>query len=131
MLPKIRILKLFILSIKICIVVLCNEKCLVVGMIYLIHKYMCEYPYIGFIQWEVKQMKAFGDEYLLWVGEMVEWSRAFNFLRSSRCCPRNCSLHSRRVYHTLKGLFIKFSKFNPSSRIPTARAVPYTARYDI
>ena len=23
--------------------------------------YVCEYPYIGFIPWEVKQMKAFGD----------------------------------------------------------------------
>ena len=59
---------------------------------------MCEYPYIDFIQRQVKQMKAFGD-WTPFIGfdETVKWSKALNFLQSDRSCPRiesaKCSFH--------------------------------------
>ena len=35
---------------------------------------VCEYPYMGFIQWEVKKMKAFSDWRTFFMDdEMVEW----------------------------------------------------------
>ena len=41
---------------------------------------MYPYAYIGFMQWEVKQMEAFGDQTnLYWGNEMVERSNALTF----------------------------------------------------
>ena len=50
--------------------------------------YICMYEYLykGVIQWEVKQMKAFGDwTPFLWGDKMVEWFQALNVLQSDRC----------------------------------------------
>ena len=39
---------------------------------------VCEYPYMGFIQWEVKKMKAFGNLTPFSGGdEMVMWFKVF------------------------------------------------------
>ena len=44
--------------------------------------YVCEYVYISFIQWEVKQVKALGDWTAFLGGdEMVEWFKALNVLQ--------------------------------------------------
>ena len=48
------------------------------------------YAYLGFIQWEVKQMKALGaiKHPIYGCNEMVKWFKALNFLQNNRCCPR-------------------------------------------
>ena len=51
------------------------------------YSWVCKY--IGFIQWEVKQLKAFSDwTVFFWGDEKVEWFKTLNFLQSERCCPR-------------------------------------------
>ena len=48
---------------------------------------VCEYPYIGYIQWEVKQMKALDDWEPLFLFEMVEWSEEANRIRKMFISP--------------------------------------------
>ena len=71
-------------------------------------------PPVHRIHREVKQMKAFRDwtPSLGVVGEMVEWSKALNFQRSHRCCPR---IESAKCLSIIKGhkvfWFIQMSQF--------------------
>ena len=72
-----------------------------------LYMYVLEYPVFGFIQWEVKQIKSFGD----WTPFFCVWLLACNFMQSDRCCPRiesKCSLFFS-IWRVLNSRCLSFS----------------------